>query len=42
MSQGTRDGAKLSSQSGRMLILVATDAAARGLDISTVPHVRSL
>src|SRR3954453_660355 len=39
MSQGSRDGVMLSFKAGRLPILVATDVAARGLDISTVPHV---
>jgi ATP-dependent RNA helicase DeaD len=39
MSQGARDGVMLSFKSGRVPILVATDVAARGLDISTVTHV---
>src|SRR4051812_1823772 len=39
MSQGGRDGVMLSFKSGRLPILVATDVAARGLDISTVTHV---
>ncbi len=39
MSQGSRDGVMLSFKSGRLPILVATDVAARGLDISTVTHV---
>src|SRR3954452_11391482 len=41
MSQGTRDGVMLSFKAGRLPILVATDVAARGLDISTVTHVIS-
>src|SRR5690242_762541 len=39
MSQGQRDGVMLSFKGGRLPILVATDVAARGLDISTVTHV---
>jgi ATP-dependent RNA helicase DeaD len=39
MSQGARDGVMLSFKSGRLPILVATDVAARGLDISTVTHI---
>jgi ATP-dependent RNA helicase DeaD len=39
MSQGSRDGVMLAFKSGRLPILVATDVAARGLDISTVTHV---
>jgi ATP-dependent RNA helicase DeaD len=39
MSQGSRDGVMLSFKSGRLPILVATDVAARGLDISSVTHV---
>jgi ATP-dependent RNA helicase DeaD len=39
MSQGQRDGVMLSFKAGRLPILVATDVAARGLDISTVTHV---
>ena len=39
MSQGARDGVMLGFKSGRVPILVATDVAARGLDISTVTHV---
>jgi ATP-dependent RNA helicase DeaD len=39
MSQGQRDGVMLSFKSGRLPILVATDVAARGLDISSVTHV---
>jgi ATP-dependent RNA helicase DeaD len=39
MSQGSRDGVMLSFKGGRVPILVATDVAARGLDISTVTHV---
>jgi len=39
MSQGSRDGVMLSFKEGRLPFLVATDVAARGLDISTVTHV---
>jgi ATP-dependent RNA helicase DeaD len=39
MSQGQRDGVMLSFKAGRVQILVATDVAARGLDISTVTHI---
>jgi ATP-dependent RNA helicase DeaD len=39
MSQGSRDGVMLAFKDGRLPILVATDVAARGLDISTVTHV---
>jgi ATP-dependent RNA helicase DeaD len=39
MSQGSRDGVMLAFKGGRLPILVATDVAARGLDISTVTHV---
>jgi ATP-dependent RNA helicase DeaD len=39
MTQGQRDGVMLSFKGGRVPILVATDVAARGLDISTVTHV---
>jgi len=39
MSQGARDGVMISFKSGRLPILVATDVAARGLDISSVTHV---
>ena len=39
MCQGSRDGVMLSFKSGRLPILVATDVAARGLDISSVTHV---
>ena len=39
MSQGARDGVMIAFKSGRLPILVATDVAARGLDISTVTHV---
>ena len=39
MSQGSRDGVMISFKDGRVPILVATDVAARGLDISTVTHI---
>ena len=39
MTQGQRDGVMISFKSGRVPILVATDVAARGLDISTVTHI---
>jgi ATP-dependent RNA helicase DeaD len=39
MSQGARDGVMINFKDGRTPILVATDVAARGLDISTVTHV---
>jgi ATP-dependent RNA helicase DeaD len=39
MTQGARDGVMLAFKSGRLPILVATDVAARGLDISTVTHI---
>ncbi|HTA12107.1 MAG TPA: DEAD/DEAH box helicase [Solirubrobacteraceae bacterium] len=39
MSQGSRDGVMLAFKGGRVPILVATDVAARGLDISTVTVV---
>ena len=39
MSQGARDGVMISFKDGRLPLLVATDVAARGLDISTVSHV---
>jgi ATP-dependent RNA helicase DeaD len=39
MTQGQRDGVMLTFKGGRVPILVATDVAARGLDISTVTHV---
>src|SRR4051794_4658972 len=39
MSQGSRDGVMISFKSGRVPILVATDVAARGLDITSVTHV---
>jgi ATP-dependent RNA helicase DeaD len=39
MSQGSRDGVMLAFKAGQVPILIATDVAARGLDISTVTHV---
>jgi ATP-dependent RNA helicase DeaD len=39
LSQGQRDGVMLAFKGGRVPILVATDVAARGLDISSVTHV---
>src|SRR5204862_2608333 len=39
MSQGARDGVMIGFKGGRTAILVATDVAARGLDISTVTHI---
>jgi ATP-dependent RNA helicase DeaD len=39
MTQGARDGVMLAFKGGRVPILVATDVAARGLDISTVTLV---
>src|ERR687884_2010553 len=39
MSQGSRDGVMISFKAGRLPVLVATDVAARGIDISSVTHV---
>jgi ATP-dependent RNA helicase DeaD len=39
MTQGARDGVMLGFKAGRVPILIATDVAARGLDISTVTLV---
>jgi ATP-dependent RNA helicase DeaD len=39
MSQGQRDGVMLAFKGGRVGVLVATDVAARGLDIDSVTHV---
>jgi ATP-dependent RNA helicase DeaD len=39
MTQGARDGVMISFKDGRLPTLVATDVAARGLDISGVSHV---
>jgi ATP-dependent RNA helicase DeaD len=39
MSQGSRDGVMIAFKGGRERLLIATDVAARGLDISGVTHV---
>ena len=39
MSQGARDGVMIAFKGGREQLLVATDVAARGLDIAGVSHV---
>jgi ATP-dependent RNA helicase DeaD len=39
MTQGARDGVMISFKAGNLPLLVATDVAARGLDISGVSHV---
>jgi ATP-dependent RNA helicase DeaD len=39
MSQGSRDGVMLAFKGERLRILVATDVASRGLDISSVTHI---
>jgi ATP-dependent RNA helicase DeaD len=39
MTQGARDGVMIAFKSGNLPLLVATDVAARGLDISGVSHV---
>ena len=39
MSQGARDGVMISFKAGRLPILVATDVAARGIDIAAVTHI---
>src|SRR5436309_12114803 len=39
MSQGARDGVMISFKDGRLPLLVATDVAARGLDILGVSHI---
>jgi ATP-dependent RNA helicase DeaD len=39
MTQGARDGVMISFKEGRLPLLVATDVAARGLDISGISHV---
>ena len=39
MSQGARDGVMIAFKSGRLPLLVATDVAARGLDISGITHI---
>ena len=39
MSQGSRDGVMLAFKSGRERVMIATDVAARGLDIAGVTHI---
>ena len=39
MTQGARDGVMIAFKDARLPLLVATDVAARGLDISSVSHV---
>src|SRR5215207_10954556 len=39
MSQGQRDGVMLAFKGERLQILVATDVAARGLDLLSVTHI---
>ena len=39
MSQGSRDGVMIAFKDHRLRLLVATDVAARGLDIEHVTHV---
>ncbi|HEY2260345.1 MAG TPA: DEAD/DEAH box helicase, partial [Solirubrobacteraceae bacterium] len=39
MTQGSRDGVMIAFKSGSLPLLVATDVAARGLDISGISHV---
>ena len=39
MTQGSRDGVMISFKDGRLPLLVATDVAARGLDITGISHV---
>src|SRR5690242_875881 len=39
MSQGARDGVMISFKDGRLPLLVATDVASRGLDITGISHV---
>jgi ATP-dependent RNA helicase DeaD len=39
MTQGARDGVMISFKDGRIPFLVATDVAARGLDIAGVSHI---
>ncbi len=39
MTQGARDGVMISFKEGRLPLLVATDVAARGLDILGVSHI---
>ncbi|MGI8904208.1 MAG: DEAD/DEAH box helicase [Solirubrobacteraceae bacterium] len=39
MTQGARDGVMISFKDGRLQFLVATDVAARGLDIAGISHI---
>jgi ATP-dependent RNA helicase DeaD len=39
MTQGARDGVMISFKDGRLPLLVATDVASRGLDITGISHV---
>ncbi len=39
MTQGSRDGVMISFKDGRLKFLVATDVAARGLDIAGISHI---
>jgi ATP-dependent RNA helicase DeaD len=39
MTQGSRDGVMISFKDGRLPLLVATDVAARGLDIVGISHI---
>jgi ATP-dependent RNA helicase DeaD len=39
MTQGARDGVMISFKGGRLPLLIATDVASRGLDITGVSHV---
>jgi ATP-dependent RNA helicase DeaD len=39
MTQGARDGVMISFKSGSLPLLIATDVASRGLDISGISHV---
>jgi ATP-dependent RNA helicase DeaD len=39
MTQGARDGVMITFKEGRLPLLVATDVAARGLDITGISHV---
>jgi ATP-dependent RNA helicase DeaD len=39
MTQGARDGVMISFKEGRLPLLVATDVAARGIDIAGVSHI---
>jgi ATP-dependent RNA helicase DeaD len=39
MTQGARDGVMISFKSGNLPLLIATDVASRGLDISGISHV---